>query len=543
MKTTSTLCVLLPALLILAFAAPATAQPPRRSVSVIGPATVCLNGPDVTYRRGGTTCGRGRTTWSVHGPVVIRSMDDSIATLRFTAAGRAYLVLTRIDACGAGSDTLAIDISAGPKVNLGPDRALCKLPAVLLDAGSGRSYRWENGLRTRLRLVTRPGIYWVEVSDGGGCPGRDTIQIFSGDPNPRVELGPDRSLCDSSRIVLDAGAGFTSYRWQDGSRGRTYVVTRPGTYAVCVTGSCGGVACDSVRVTGGSVWFDIPDTVVCRRDSIALTVPIDAEKYIWSTGESSRSIRVYEPGVFIVRAYRGGCQHTDTVRVIFQSGGFLTATVASVTPGIVAPGQRQAVRIALRLLTQSGQRPVGMPFYALLHLDAEPLMPLDSGSMGWVANGRRYLQVQGTVPNSDTLAVFTFLAGPTNQRYTDIVLDSFLIVDPCLAGIRHENGRVYYNRASGVPGDDPSLGTSPDLSVVEHSASAVVARYDVQAAGELRVALVDERGAVIGILREGFSEAGPGHITVDTRSLPSGMYFITLQSAGGNAVEKLVIGR
>lgn len=64
-----------------------------------------------------------------------------------------------------------------PKVNLGPDRAICGGADVILDAGAGfRSYRWSTGATTRTIVARTGGTYRVEVSNGG-CTAADEINI------------------------------------------------------------------------------------------------------------------------------------------------------------------------------------------------------------------------------------------------------------------------------------------------------------------------------------------------------------------------------
>lgn len=71
------------------------------------------------------------------------------------------------------------------------------------------------------------------------CPGN----ILSGEGLPA-----DTILCSGNSLVLDAGAGYNSYRWQDGSTGQSIRVETAGIYWVkLMRGTCTGA--DTVRVT------------------------------------------------------------------------------------------------------------------------------------------------------------------------------------------------------------------------------------------------------------------------------------------------------
>jgi gliding motility-associated-like protein len=104
-------------------------------------------------------------------------------------------------------------------------------------------------------------------------------------PSPTLALGPDSTLCDSSVLNLDAGAGFRNYRWQDGSTSQTYAVNmRPGQYSVLVTDYCNNVFSDAINVdyryeTNFSVYPQ--DTAYCAPSQINF-VAKGGDTYRWT---------------------------------------------------------------------------------------------------------------------------------------------------------------------------------------------------------------------------------------------------------------------
>ncbi len=64
-----------------------------------------------------------------------------------------------------------------------------------------------------------------------------------------LDLGPDVSLCANDILVMQAGAGFYQYQWQDGSSDSTFLINASGTYWVEVTDECGYKQTDSITVT------------------------------------------------------------------------------------------------------------------------------------------------------------------------------------------------------------------------------------------------------------------------------------------------------
>ncbi|MBL7775758.1 MAG: hypothetical protein JNK89_07120, partial [Saprospiraceae bacterium] len=61
--------------------------------------------------------------------------------------------------------------------------------------------------------------------------------ILADTPGP--DLGPDQIVCQDSSATFDAGAGYFSYLWSDGSNGQTLTVSTPGEYWVETIDFCG----------------------------------------------------------------------------------------------------------------------------------------------------------------------------------------------------------------------------------------------------------------------------------------------------------------
>lgn len=66
---------------------------------------------------------------------------------------------------------------------------------------------------------------------------------------PPLSLGPDRELFADTAVLLQAGPGYASYLWNDGSTAPNYAAAPGGTYWVEVTDACGFVQRDTVRLS------------------------------------------------------------------------------------------------------------------------------------------------------------------------------------------------------------------------------------------------------------------------------------------------------
>ena len=83
---------------------------------------------------------------------------------------------------------------------------------------------------------------------------------------PVVDLGPDTTLCDLSSYTLNAGGGFVSYTWQDGSTDSIFTATQSGTYWVEVCDEC-FCASDTVILLFAESDFIVLDTPLCQGQS------------------------------------------------------------------------------------------------------------------------------------------------------------------------------------------------------------------------------------------------------------------------------------
>jgi hypothetical protein len=105
-----------------------------------------------------------------------------------------------------------------------------------------------------------------------------TIQVYS---IPVVNLGDDRVVSDP--FTLDAGPGFASYLWQDGSTNQTFNVTRPGIYGVTVTDANGCAGYDEVIINFNRSFINVisvvsPATTQCLISPMPITLSIENDR-------------------------------------------------------------------------------------------------------------------------------------------------------------------------------------------------------------------------------------------------------------------------
>ncbi len=221
----------------------------------------------------------------------------------------------------SGGDTIQVEVLPAPDIELGNDTTLCDGESLILMPGEGyNNYFWQDNSTLSTFNVTEPGIYWVVVSDDDNCVVSDTIYV-SFAPWPDVNLGEDQSACEGEELLLDAGAGYTSYTWQDNSTGSTCTATQTGLYWVTVSNECGADS-DSIYIT----FHPKPqpdlgsDTTLCEGTIYTLETSTTFAEYLWSDGSTLPFLEVSNSGVYSVEVTNAfGCSNTAEVFVEFVS--------------------------------------------------------------------------------------------------------------------------------------------------------------------------------------------------------------------------------
>ena len=81
------------------------------------------------------------------------------------------------------SDSLYIDVTESPSIDIGNDTTICYRSVVNIGVNELFSnYQWNNGERTSRILVQNHGTYKLTVTDKMGCYGTDSVNITV-DPN------------------------------------------------------------------------------------------------------------------------------------------------------------------------------------------------------------------------------------------------------------------------------------------------------------------------------------------------------------------------
>jgi subtilisin-like proprotein convertase family protein len=289
-----------------------------------------------------------------------------------------------VDAVSPGGcidiDSFSLLVFDPPEVNIlpvGPLTLCSGKPAELevqwQSSSDSVSISWSNGFQDSSVLVYGnpvPGsldYYWVEVSDEGGCTGRDSIEVFTTESISAASVDEviDVSSCNGTNggIIISPLNGIPpyDYTWSGPISGSaagvdsTLVINNlsQGAYRLTITdGSASGcsLVIPLIVVNGPSaVVSDVQIIdVSCAGEadgSIFLQIMGGNPEISWSTGDSTASINGLEGGLYSVTIQDGNCSLIleDLFVEEPEPLSLFSAQIANVSCSYAADGRIQVV--------------------------------------------------------------------------------------------------------------------------------------------------------------------------------------------------------
>ena len=151
-------------------------------------------------------------------------------------------------------------------------RCIKEIPSILQLLIGTNSYQWSTGDTTSSISVSPDSTttYYVTISNGiHSCVDSVTVTVN----NPQFQLPQDTiTTCVQDSVLLDAGVGFVSYNWSNGDSTQITYAKATGMYSVEVTDTNGCTAEDSVFVSIIKDSILQNDTIICKGDSVSLSV-------------------------------------------------------------------------------------------------------------------------------------------------------------------------------------------------------------------------------------------------------------------------------
>jgi len=213
---------------------------------------------------------------------------------------------------------------------------ICEGELVNVEAKNGESYEWEPaqefGNPTLAKQTLKPEIsttFYVDIKRGD-CTFRDSVRVEV-TPLPQATINGPTNVCKNSVQVYHAAkAAGVTYQWSVAG-GIPNTTDQDSIVIAWTGGSTGSIdlvitngKCESrkkldITISDQIVPNIIGPTTLCEGDTNTLEVEGTFDTYLWSTGETTPSIKVTRPGIYNVSVAFGGCSGTSNNITVTQN--------------------------------------------------------------------------------------------------------------------------------------------------------------------------------------------------------------------------------
>ncbi|MFN8256648.1 MAG: T9SS type B sorting domain-containing protein [Bacteroidales bacterium] len=234
-------------------------------------------------------------------PASIWSTGDTAQTIKVGAAGD-YQVIAQKLGC---IDTAVLQASERtlPEFELEDTISFCSNNGANLQVknpgSQSYSYLWSTGANTRNAFISNTGIYSVSVKDNINCTTNDTVMAYVYSL-PVISLIQDVIICAEDSVKLYDLSGASPLVWSTGETTDSIFVKQVGDYIATVSDE----HCSNSDTIVVSNWP--PPTVGFKSEEYFCKGSIhkldggNHVSYLWSTGETTSSINITNPGSYWV---------------------------------------------------------------------------------------------------------------------------------------------------------------------------------------------------------------------------------------------------
>ena len=236
--------------------------------------------------------------------------------------GNTYTVTVHdTNGCSATASA-SVTVNPVPQGNIGGNTTLCAGQSTTLTASGANSYHWSTGATAPVITVNSSGDYTCTFTNSYGCTTTQsvTVSVFS---TPTIT--GNTSFCSDGYTTLTATGG-DSYQWSTGATTASINVNTAGNYSVTASTSNGCSGSASVNVVQNQpVNVTITgNSVICNDIGTTLTAT-SGTGYQWSSGETTQSINVNNPGSYSVTVTNAnGCSGSSSQTVTMMESAVIT---------------------------------------------------------------------------------------------------------------------------------------------------------------------------------------------------------------------------
>ena len=252
---------------------------------------------------------------TIAGATYLWNTGATTSHIDVTSTGQ-YILTATIGSC-SDSDTIQVNFTDIPVISLPETMEFCEGDSAEINAfySSGATYLWHDGSTNSTYTAYTAETAWVTVTDNG-CTFTDTT-VFTTNPYPITNLGPDQTLCEGETATLSVQENNATYLWNTTEITQSIDVTTTGTYTVEVTLN-GCTSYDTIQVT----FEETPttnlgnDVELCDGDSMVFDAFYSASAtYLWQDGSTNSTYTSTTTELVWVTVTLGSCSYTDSVNV------------------------------------------------------------------------------------------------------------------------------------------------------------------------------------------------------------------------------------
>ncbi len=247
------------------------------------------------------------------------------SSINVTESGKYWVHVQDIDGCN-GSDTINVTVKEKPYIYLNDYKKIfCDGDSTFIEIYNPNStyvYWWNDENNSTSRIIKKAGKYTIYAANGAGCIDSVNIKIdVLPIPKSKILIAGNFVLCSGEKAVLKAEnySKEYDYLWSNGSTSSEIEVSEEGTYYLTVKNLLGCGTIDSIKIDKSTPFTTIIEKSadkICENSTLVLNLDKLFAKYLWSTGEETASIIIYEPGIYSVTVWDSlGCVGEGSITI------------------------------------------------------------------------------------------------------------------------------------------------------------------------------------------------------------------------------------
>ncbi len=250
------------------------------------------------------------------------STSDSSASITVKQSGNFSVTAYNQFGCEATSSNLLVTVNplpAKPAITASGATTICQGDSVILSSSSLVGNQWSTADTTNSIIAKSTGAYSLKIVDSNRCesPLATMSVLVNAVPSaPIISASGPTGFCQGDSVKLTSSV-INGNNWSQGDTVQSITVKNTGSYSVKLVNSIGCEATsNSITVNVGNLpatptISSVGSTSFCSGDS-AVLVSSSTFGNRWSTGDTTNSIIVRQPGNYSLSIFDNGCNSNNT---------------------------------------------------------------------------------------------------------------------------------------------------------------------------------------------------------------------------------------